>query len=214
MNRNPICKYLLRDGIMLRRILPVVRRKVRATLAMQYCFCNVGIINCRVWRINIPSFLMKTGNLEMMASSASSDTLRSFLCLLDGFYEERGQLVALEVKQKHMRSIIVLTSSRSVGVTMQASGTSSTVPAMLLVGREMSPSMLVLWAKSTTLAHISSEGVAAPKSFNRIDSPSKFIVIKDKGSRVSVSASTIFLLIVCGFGDSRFYLLRQRFYLL
>ena len=54
MNRNPICKYLLHDGIMLCRILPVVRRNVRATLAMQYCFCNVGIINCRVWRINIP----------------------------------------------------------------------------------------------------------------------------------------------------------------
>jgi hypothetical protein len=36
----------------------------------------------------------KTGNREMMASSTLSDTLRSFLCFLDGFYEERGQLVA------------------------------------------------------------------------------------------------------------------------
>ena len=74
-----------------------------------------------------------------------------------------------------MRSIIVLTSSRSVGVTMRASGTSSAIPAMLL--GEISPSMLVSWAKSTTLAHIGSKGVAAPKSSNRIDSPSKFIVI-------------------------------------
>ena len=67
---------------------------VRATLAIQYCFCNVRIINYMVWMFNIPFILMKTGNLEMMASSASSDTLRSFICFLDGFYEERGQLVA------------------------------------------------------------------------------------------------------------------------
>ena len=44
MNRNPTGEYLLRDGIILRRIPPVLRRNVRATLAMQYCFCNVGNI--------------------------------------------------------------------------------------------------------------------------------------------------------------------------
>jgi hypothetical protein len=54
MNRNPTGEYLLRDGIILRRIPPVLRRNVRATLAMQYCFCNVRIINCRVWTFNIP----------------------------------------------------------------------------------------------------------------------------------------------------------------
>ncbi len=54
MKRNPICEYLLRDGIILCRILPVLRRKVRATLAMQYCICNVGIINYMVWTFNIP----------------------------------------------------------------------------------------------------------------------------------------------------------------
>ena len=40
------------------------------------------------------SSTLKTVNGEMMASSALSDTLRSFLCFFDGFYEERGQLVA------------------------------------------------------------------------------------------------------------------------
>jgi hypothetical protein len=81
------------------------------------------------------------------------------------------------VKQKHMKSTIMHTSTRFVGVTMSASGTSSAIPAMLL--GEISPSMLVSWAKSTTLTHIGSEGVAAPKSLNRIDSPSKFIDIAD-----------------------------------
>jgi hypothetical protein len=38
--------------------------------------------------------MLKTGNREMMASSTLSDTLQSFLCFLDGFYDERGQLVA------------------------------------------------------------------------------------------------------------------------
>jgi hypothetical protein len=46
--------------------------------------------------------------------------------------------------------------------------------------RNITPSMLVSWAKSTTLAHIGSEGVTAPESSTRIDSQSKFIVIADK----------------------------------
>jgi hypothetical protein len=80
-----------------------------------------------------------------------------------------------------MRSIIVLTSSRSVGMTMHATGTSWTVPAMLLVGGEISSHpMIVLWAKSIPLAHIGSKDVAAPKSSNKIDSPSKFIASANK----------------------------------
>ncbi len=115
------------------------------------------------------------GRGGMVSSSGSSDTTRLNHCFLNGFCKEIGWIVAYEVKQKHMKSTIMHTSTRSVGVTMCASGTLSAIPAMLLW--ETSPSMLVSWAKSTALTHIGSEGVAAPKSSNRIDSPSKFIVI-------------------------------------
>ncbi len=86
-----------------------------------------------------------------------------------------GQTVAYEVNN------CVLTLSRSVSVMMRALLTSWKVPAMLLVGPEISWLMIVLWAKSTTLAHIiGSEDVTAPNSLNRIESTSKFIVSANK----------------------------------
>jgi hypothetical protein len=52
---------------------------------------------------------------------------------------------------------------------------------MLLVGGEISSHpMIVLWAKSIPLAHIGNKDVAAPKSSNKIDSPSKFIASANK----------------------------------
>ncbi len=79
-----------------------------------------------------------------------------------------------------MMSTIVLTLSKSVSVTMCATGSSWKVPAMLLVGPEISEPLIVLWAKSTTLAHIGSHDVATSKLSNRIESLSKFIVSDNK----------------------------------
>jgi hypothetical protein len=113
----------------------------------------------------------------MTASLSSLVTSQSLLCFLYGFYKEREWLEANEVKQKQMMSITVLTSSRSVGVTMRASASRTSLTVLAMLPREISPIMLVFWAKSTALSHIGSEGVATPSLSNRIDSPSKFIEI-------------------------------------
>jgi hypothetical protein len=69
--------------------------RLRSSSTAASCRLPSPLANLLYWRIPC-AFVASTHSMPHLSSSSaaarSSDTLRSFICFLDGFYNERGQL--------------------------------------------------------------------------------------------------------------------------